>query len=770
MTKFFRRTVAGISALSILAAIPGLTAFAAETAPEFKEDQIPVVLYSQENMSEIDCRYYADMPSIPYVKLGDFYGMWAGKDIEITAKGDGAFDLKTPFGTLGSVDTEKDLISTEDRVAFFAPPDMLTGDDPLLNAFVRFEDEEEGEQYPAELDLAKYEIDLRSDAEDIWFPVTTLCDLFMHSMHSSTYFEGMLLFEDGFMTELSGFQLARSKFHSDYLLENYQNGRPEDLVKYNYNEMCLVFDFNYGFPGRPYYTDMLREKGFDATFAEANSTTKRIREFLNSADFLDYNVGVSNLNMYLWDGGHTGFNTISLSADENFYNQYLEKQSQYIFQYENATDVMGDQMLKAASEKGVKDARDAMLQGADFAEKLPMADYCEKGDTAFFSFDDFALDNVAWVAYYQDNGALPEDVVSSFYQAVKKADENPKIKKFVIDLGTNGGGISLIVEYMMGVISDLQQVTAANGTLNAESTSKYRVDKNLDKEVNDADKNFKTDLRFGMITSKCSFSCGSWMPSLARDNGILLIGEQSGGGACAVEVHLSPDGTPYSLSTGTTLVNKDGESIDLGIKPDYETVKVNEDGSKDFSETYDLEKVSKLFDEFYGSKDPVVTEPAATTPAVTESTASESTTTETTSAVTSSETTASTSATTETTATETTVSKPDPAKYFAPVKDMGKMAVKDYETKTGKTAANSVTKENADGTVTIDLIDLSGNVIDTYTINPETGIGTNSKGAEVNLPQTGNNSLGTVAAVAAALALLGAGAAAVKASRKKEED
>ena len=84
MTKFFRRTVAGISALSILAAIPGLTAFAAETAPEFKEDQLPVVLYSQENMSQIDCRYYADMPSIPYVKLGDFYGMWAGKDIEIT--------------------------------------------------------------------------------------------------------------------------------------------------------------------------------------------------------------------------------------------------------------------------------------------------------------------------------------------------------------------------------------------------------------------------------------------------------------------------------------------------------------------------------------------------------------------------------------------------------------------------------------------------------------------------------------------------------------
>ena len=101
------------------------------------------------------------------------------------------------------------------------------------------------------------------------------------------------------------------------------------------------------------------------------------------------------------------------------------------------------------------------------------------------------------------------------------------------------------------------------------------------------------------------------------------------------------------------------------------------------------------------------------------------------------------------------------------------MASKDYESKNGKAPAKTVTKENADGTVSIELTDASGKVLDTYTIDPATGTGKDSKGGEVNLPQTGNNSLGTVSAVAVALLLLGAGSAAVAGSgilRKKDEE
>ena len=111
----FKKTVAGISALAIVASMSGLTAFAADAQPEFTSGQIPVLIHSMENQSAIDCRYYSDLPSIPYVKLSDYYTLWTEDTLEITDRGDGVFDVKVPFGTEGVIDTVKDTVSTEDR-------------------------------------------------------------------------------------------------------------------------------------------------------------------------------------------------------------------------------------------------------------------------------------------------------------------------------------------------------------------------------------------------------------------------------------------------------------------------------------------------------------------------------------------------------------------------------------------------------------------------------------------------------------------------------
>ena len=112
-------------------------------------------------------------------------------------------------------------------------------------------------------------------------------------------------------------------------------------------------------------------------------------------------------------------------------------------------------------------------------------------------------------------------------------------------------------------------------------------------------------------------------------------------------------------------------------------------------------------------------------------------------------------------------------KYFAPVSELGGMAVKDYESKNGVAPASSETKENADGTVTIVLSDADGKVLDTYTIDPVTGNGTDSKGGKVELPQTGNNSVKTVAAAASALGMMLLGTVMAAGSgifRKKEDE
>lgn len=101
------------------------------------------------------------------------------------------------------------------------------------------------------------------------------------------------------------------------------------------------------------------------------------------------------------------------------------------------------------------------------------------------------------------------------------------------------------------------------------------------------------------------------------------------------------------------------------------------------------------------------------------------------------------------------------------------MVEKDYFVKTGKNAASSETNVNKDGTLTVELKDENGNVIDKYTVDPETGKGTDADGNEVDLPQTGINSLGTAGAAVGAVMLMLAGAAAVHGSgvlRKKEND
>ena len=134
-----------------------------------------------------------------------------------------------------------------------------------------------------------------------------------------------------------------------------------------------------------------------------------------------------------------------------------------------------------------------------------------------------------------------------------------------------------------------------------------------------------------------------------------------------------------------------------------------------------------------------------------------------------------TAAPTETTAavTETTaasVTETVPVKDFATLDEFAHMAKIDYEKKHG----NAVTPDavqNADGSVTVTLRDANGTVLNTYTLDVKTGVGKDAQGAEVSLPQTGNNAAGTLAAVSGAALTALAGALMVcRAFRKKKED
>ena len=68
--------------------------------------------------------------------------------------------------------------------------------------------------------------------------------------------------------------------------------------------------------------------------------------------------------------------------------------------------------------------------------------------------------------------------------------------------------------------------------------------------------------------------------------------------------------------------------------------------------------------------------------------------------------------------------------------DFKDWAMKDYATKTGNAPAKAALLETADGNYAITLTDEDGEVLDVYTVNPETATGTNMANEVVSLPQT----------------------------------
>lgn len=86
-----------------------------------------------------------------------------------------------------------------------------------------------------------------------------------------------------------------------------------------------------------------------------------------------------------------------------------------------------------------------------------------------------------------------------------------------------------------------------------------------------------------------------------------------------------------------------------------------------------------------------------------------------------------------------------------------------------KTWLFTIARNNAYDKYEIVLKDADGNILDTYTINPETGIGTNSSNDAVDLPQTGMSGAHKAIAGLAALMTL-TGVALIAKSRRKDED
>ena len=98
------------------------------------------------------------------------------------------------------------------------------------------------------------------------------------------------------------------------------------------------------------------------------------------------------------------------------------------------------------------------------------------------------------------------------------------------------------------------------------------VEEELSPVLNDAqDQDVHYDLNFCILIGPIAFSCGNLYPALCKDAGLLLVGQKSGGGSCAVGAHRTADGFYYQISAAQArLSDANWQNINGGITPHVE--------------------------------------------------------------------------------------------------------------------------------------------------------------------------------------------------------
>lgn len=197
-------------------------------------------------------------------------------------------------------------------------------------------------------------------------------------------------------------------------------------------------------------------------------------------------------------------------------------------------------------------------------------------DTAFIYFEGFAETNKESIFYYclPDESWYDASTFGLFYDAFAKIQQNPRVKKVVIDLSNNGGGSVGALTAILGFLSPDGEVNITYfHTLNQNYCSEwYHVDTNLDGKF-DARDGFGGQYDFYILTSGFSYSCANALPFFAQADGLAkIIGEQPGGGDCAVAPFLDAYGHVARMSSWMKLGRMtDGKFIsdEHAVKVDY---------------------------------------------------------------------------------------------------------------------------------------------------------------------------------------------------------
>ncbi len=561
---------------------------------EVSTKEVRIYKGSSEESKTYQLTYFSDVDSVPYTDFASFYQTFYKGNVETLVEGDTytltedvTYDGKT--GTTAVFDVERDTMTVEDSALFFHAKEDDREDDTLPFVRVNTIAVPEGEETakPVTVDFSDYGIDLRGLDGKLYLPLSTMIDLFCSDSGNQVVYNGEKIYFSGDNEEEETEQVYEDiKNRYPKLLVT---GRSEAEADFEYRELCFCIDRNYGFPGK--YSEVIRYIRSDGLDAALEKYIPDLKKALKSTDTATYLAGLNYLfNTVLADSGHTGIN-VEYIMDEEMSKKFQSE--------ELNLEIAGTDLIPGYYTERSEKADEAGEYLSGVKDELLDEDiYVIEKDTMLIDIPEFDLDLDGWKTYSLGLGDIPTDAYGRLYQGLTEAKKQG-IKNVVIDVSTNPGGYSSILQCMLELIRGNNLCEYYTDT---EQHFSYGLvlDRNLDGEFDekDAEVDF-SDLNIAVNSGKASFSCGNAFVYLMKDLGYPILGDKSGGGCCNVREFSLPTGIPFNCSSKVLVTDSANLDFDEGLTPDYVNATEEEEVEDRYSKFYDLDLLSRECHMFY---------------------------------------------------------------------------------------------------------------------------------------------------------------------------
>ncbi|MBQ9467734.1 MAG: hypothetical protein IJU52_01850 [Clostridia bacterium] len=584
------------------------------------------VIYSDEKINTTaEVRYYggvAYMPVETYVSL-----IFRGRNVPVgrekvsVARHGNAYTVTTASGMPGVFDVQKNTFETANFSLFKNTHFTETGIEGCVSydalPFILVESVTvDREAQPMKIDFGKYGLKIHGDGETVYLPVTTLSDLFSCQNILVGAYNG----KDLYIYNYSEGEYY-TKFGAGYFDDLYASPRTDEIAAYNYGEFCLNYDFFLGRSGRSSlerYYDL--SGGIDAAL-ESDELGRSIKRYLLSTDLSEYMAGLQAFNTLYIDGGHSGTNVLQTTyyAGKNgskypswmsgSFISSVRKTVNGLLSYD--TPAVRDACSTYNHRAEIYAARSNAF-GKPASALTGSQTYTKAGDTAIIHIDGFMGEINCADAWYDYYGGGTEYVpktggaVDATYRGLIKANEDG-VKRVIVDLSANTGGSTDEMLYLISLLTGRSELFMRDRTTGQVYRAKYRIDRNLDRVFDEQDDAFDLigDKEIAVIVSQNGFSCGGIAPILLHEYGVYTLGENCGGGSCAVYVQHDGFGLMRRASCPIQILTPDGVDIDSArLTSCDEFLEQTVDpstGKIDYSAFFDTVELARLIDEHYAS-------------------------------------------------------------------------------------------------------------------------------------------------------------------------